>query len=389
MDDTRFGICHFEMINPTEWFTGLPENINDPLLLKSAVMLRDAGMAWNRFEFAWSTVEPQPGAWDWSALDAYMNLSDYYGLRVLPILAYGVGWACKDPNNYLSPITNLTAWREYINATVTRYKDRPSIGGYWQIWNEANIAPFFAGDFVTDFLPIMVAGAEAVKQADPTAKVVATALTSDDMGGIITQMVNGIGKDKFNALFDAVDIHPYAGDVQRVTRKIQDAKDALAGWYSGELWITEVGWSVNPATAGSEADIGKAQDIAKVLVESRVLNVTHTLVHMWCDWGDVINGVKVQNATNPEHWYGLVDINANPKPSYYAYKTVANAIGLASYQGDPTTAGLNFAPEIEAHVFKRSNSMWVVVLWNPEDRIIPLTLLLPGAGDVMVQNTTG
>nr|MDO8114626.1 hypothetical protein [Candidatus Sigynarchaeota archaeon] len=376
LDDSGFGTAHTEMIIPSQFFTGMVEYYNDTLLHKSVLMCRDASISWNRFEFAWSVVQPTPTTWDWSGLDAYMNFSDNYGLRILPVLAYGNEWASEN-GDYFAPIVNMTAWQAYIDAVVSRYKDRPSMSSrWWQIWNEANIEMFFHGDFVTEFLPAMVAAAQQIRATDSTAKILANALATD-IADDLQKMVDYIGKDQFNLLFDGVDIHPYSDTVAEIEQKIDAVKKILAPWYDGELWITEIGWPVNPAIQGVSAEYTKAQNIAKTLVLSRSMNVSHTIVHMWCDWGWMNGEPKVQNATYGENWFGIVDLWANPKPSYFTFKTVANLIGYASHFGPATRTGWNIGQHIEIHVFKQANGAWIIPAWSPQDESIPAHLEIP------------
>ncbi len=377
MQDTGFGTAHMEMIIPAQWFTGMAEQYNDSLLHKSALMERDAGISWNRFEFAWSVIQPNPTTWDWSDLDAYMNWSDNYGIKILPVVAYGTPWACKD-GDYLQTIENMSAWQTYVHEVVTRYKDRPSFGGWWELWNEPNIYPFFHGDFITDFVPAMLVAAQEIRSIDPSQRIMTCSLTGSQMPQDLAAMVDAIGKENFTALFDGVAIHPYADTTEEVARKIKDCQDVLGGWYHGELWITEVGWAVNPAVKGTAAEYNKAQNIAKTLVLSKGLGVTHTIIHMWCDWGNLIGGVKVQNQTYGEHWFGIVDLYANPKPSYFSFKTVANLLGQASNLGGLAVGGLNVGHEIYAYVFKQPDGTAVIPIWTPSSTRVNVGLAFPG-----------
>ncbi|GAB4331380.1 MAG: hypothetical protein Kow0069_38990 [Promethearchaeota archaeon] len=386
--DNGFGIAHFEMIIPSQWFTGLTENYWDPLLHESAVMLREAGITWNRFEFAWSYVQPEAGVWVWDDLDAYLNVSDHYGLRILPVVAYGTPWACEG-GDYLAPVTNQSAWREFVRTLVLRYKDRPSLDGWWQVWNEANIDGFFHGKYPEEFIPTMVAAAEEIKAADPGARVVANALTGRDMGALVTEMVDAVGRERFNELFDAVDVHPYAGTIEEITSKIRSAKDALAGWYSGELWITEVGWSTSGRPPLALKQEYQAQIIGKALVQSRALSVTHAFVHMWCDWGWVNGTPKVQDPDNAEHWFGIVDAWANPKPAYYAYKVTANLLGRSTYLGDPVVDRGPLSGGVVVHAFQHENGSTIFSYWSAREQGTRFELEGPLQGRFQVLDSTG
>jgi len=361
MNDTRYGVAHFEMIIPSNWFTGLVKDYNNSLLHQSAIMMREANICWNRFEFAWDYVEPINNTWVWDAIDAYMNISDYYGLRILPILCYGTSWASVNEDSLAKPI-NIEDWKEYIREVVLKYKNRQSFGGYWQIWNEANTQSFFHGDFINDFIPIMIAAAEEIKKIDPESKVIATSLTGENMEELVKTMIEAIGKDKFANLFDAIAIHPY-GEYNKAISKIESAIKYLKDWYTGEIWITEYGWS----TKGYEPlEIKKeyqANLISKVLVESRALGISHTIIHMWCDWG--VGYPKIQDPNDGEHWFGIVDINANPKPAYYIYKIISPRIGLSEFFGTPKLIGIvENENDLKSFIFYNNNSVYITCWSN-------------------------
>ena len=91
-------------------------------------LMRNNGIGWVRADFDWKIVEPKQGQWDYSRLDAVVELADKNGIRLLPILDYDVPWA--------SPAwKHQDKWLEYVSRTVTRYKGRLS---HWEIWNEEN-----------------------------------------------------------------------------------------------------------------------------------------------------------------------------------------------------------------------------------------------------------
>jgi hypothetical protein len=111
---------------------------------------------------------------------------------------------------------------------------------------------------------------------------------------------------------------------------------------------------------------------------------------MWCDWGSLINGTKVLNATYGENWFGVVDINANPKPSYFAYQTVATTIGMGTYFGTPAISGGGAnAQNIHAYLFKQPNGIYDLFLWNSNNAVFDTTLYLPTQFNTIIINTTG
>ncbi len=81
-------------------------------------LMRQAGIGWARTDFDWTTVQQaQGGPWDFSLFDATVDKAEEAGVTILPILGYDVPWA--------SPAyRHMDLWREYVQKTVGRYKDR-------------------------------------------------------------------------------------------------------------------------------------------------------------------------------------------------------------------------------------------------------------------------
>jgi hypothetical protein len=134
-----------------------------------AIRLHDTGTAWHN-------VQPAPGVFDWSRLDAAVTNAESHGADITLVLGGTPAWAATDPHSDAgqypagsnSPPANLDNWWVYVHAVATRYAGR--IGSYEPV-NEPNVPIFWNGSHAQLALMARVAKA-AVKSADSGALMV-------------------------------------------------------------------------------------------------------------------------------------------------------------------------------------------------------------------------
>lgn len=146
------------------------------------------GMKWDRafyHEFLWSYIEKTPGVYNWEGADKRVDELLSGGNAILFIIHGVPDWAAIKP----SPYGNIHAsygprdvevMKKFIRALVNRYKDRVK---YWEVWNEPGCNVFAPDDTVPpkgyatperaeEYVRILKATYEAIKEVDPEAKVV-------------------------------------------------------------------------------------------------------------------------------------------------------------------------------------------------------------------------
>ena len=196
-------------------------------------LMRNNGIGWVRADFDWKIVEPKQGQWDYSRLDAVVELADKYGIRLLPILDYDVPWA--------SPAwKHQDKWLEYVSRTVTRYKGRLS---HWEIWNEENSDSMWRDKAdAENYLKLVKNTYSTIKKIDPQLKVVL-----GGTAGIPMDYIEKFLKAGGGSYFDVMNIHPYRHP--NFPEKVNLYNDMIAlkklmNKYGVEkdIWITEIGW---------------------------------------------------------------------------------------------------------------------------------------------------
>ncbi len=130
----------------------------------------------------WDNLEKEKGKIDWSRVDDFMKLARESGWRDEDIVfnIYGTPrWASTRPEadrinvflrEYITVVPkNLDDWRNFIREVMRRY---PGVKRY-ELWNEPHLAGFscFWADSVENFVKLLKAGYETVKEENPEAIV--------------------------------------------------------------------------------------------------------------------------------------------------------------------------------------------------------------------------
>ena len=122
----------------------------------------------------WNDLEPSRDTYDWSNLDHYIGLAQSHDVDLLYTFGGTAQWAasgassqCKYNTGSCYPPTNIQDWDNFVTAVVAHSAGRIK---YWEIWNEANLPPYWTGDIPT--LIVMAQHAyKIIKTADPTFQV--------------------------------------------------------------------------------------------------------------------------------------------------------------------------------------------------------------------------
>jgi hypothetical protein len=140
---------------------GPPEQIIEPI--------RELGAGLVRIYFYWNQVEPNPGVFDWSVVDAF--LSQLGGDEEVWVTVCSSSlWATRQPSDFLppSPAKDDDAYYGFVHALVSHCGGRVQ---YWQCNNEpSNIGLLWAGT-AADYVAQLAVFRRAVRDADPSAAV--------------------------------------------------------------------------------------------------------------------------------------------------------------------------------------------------------------------------
>lgn len=113
-------------------------------------------------------IHPEPGVYDFSALDARLDRAETVGAEPVLILSYMPPWmsSCRgEPLRTASrcPPADLGEWHRLVEATVTHALDRGVTR--FEVWNEPDNPLFFQGT-PADYLEMYGAAARAVEDVE-------------------------------------------------------------------------------------------------------------------------------------------------------------------------------------------------------------------------------
>jgi hypothetical protein len=156
-------------------------------------MAAAAGYHWLRQEFPWEDIEihgkgdfedrrHEPYRSAWEKYDQIVDAAEQNGMELIVRLSNPPGWTRaggEGENNVdtFAPPDNMQDYADYVTAVAQRYAGRIK---YYQLWNEPNIYPEWGSGAIDPeaYVELLKAGAEALRAADPQAKIIMGALAS-------------------------------------------------------------------------------------------------------------------------------------------------------------------------------------------------------------------
>ena len=150
-----------------------------------------ASGGWTFAEVLWCDIQPEPGTWEWTALDAVVRDARTLGHETMLKLRTGQCWGAapapalrrdvtenvdKDPS---TPATDLAAYLAFVRAVVGRYAARGI--DYYAIENEPDTVNHWAAP-IASYRSTARAVAAAIHQVDPGALVLDGGVSSTAYG---------------------------------------------------------------------------------------------------------------------------------------------------------------------------------------------------------------
>jgi len=169
------------------------------------------GVNYLRVHGGWSKIATGPGQYDWRALDEFYNYAVARGFNKFIFNPFSTPrWASPHPERNEINIcqrgyeaflpTKMSYWTDYLTALMRRY---PKVNN-WELWNEPHLPgqSVFWYDTPENFVKLLQAGYECVKQEQPAGTVI--------LGGIGSRYLpfyDKIMKDGSGKYFDVLAMH--------------------------------------------------------------------------------------------------------------------------------------------------------------------------------------
>jgi hypothetical protein len=229
----------------------------------------------------WSFSEPSRGVYDWSRMDAYVNLAVVHGVKMTYCPVAVPEWAVSDKGTCVVPfagapaecsgmVNNIQDWDDFTSALVTRYKGK--IDAY-ELWNEPDTSAFTGT--MADMVKLTQHFHDVVRTLDHNALVLSPSYTVST--NLDAYFSTGGTKD-----IDAITFHAYPdahGDPELLTRSwISSVRSVMAKYdlASKPLWNTEASWG-----SGVSGQNLQAAFIARYFILDWSRGVKRTYWYAW------------------------------------------------------------------------------------------------------------
>ncbi|MBO0493756.1 cellulase family glycosylhydrolase [Pseudomonas sp. Marseille-Q1929] len=303
--------------------------------------LKALGLQWVRLDLHWDQLEPVENQYQIATLDQLVGKLQDNQLKSVFYLVGSAPFATSAPvgapyqDQYPPKDPNVFATRMALLSQ--RY---PSVDA-WQVWNEPNLLGFWrpVAD-PTGFAALLTATAGALRGVNPSKPVVAAGMA------FFSEMPNGqtmfdaLGALGVASLNTVISYHPYTqlpegNDPANLDfiAKTSALNTALRNGGVQTLWSTEWGWSTYPGPKDAQDLItqqGQADYVLRRLALMSAMDFDKIFLFTLSDLD--------QRASVRDQYYGLLDIDANPKRVYTALKNFLDFSGPSLSPGDPPLA---------------------------------------------------
>jgi hypothetical protein len=250
-----------------------------------------------RVAFNWATGEPY-GSWKsvprrdrveyadvggkpflFTQTDAIVAAAAEHDVTVLPTVLYVPSWDAR--HNKQGPVNTprrTAPYGGYLTALIRRYgpngsfwKANPQIHKLpirsWQIWNEENLAYYWPQPYASSYAGLLRSAHDAIRKADPGAKVVLGALTN-----FAWKSIGELYRAGARKLFDVVSVNSFTKLPADVMLYMQYMRDAMGHFRDNAkpLLATEVSWPSAQGKSRQKFDFdtteaGQARNLAALL----------------------------------------------------------------------------------------------------------------------------
>jgi hypothetical protein len=351
---------------------------------------RQAGAAANRWELRWESIEPQPGAFDWSAADAVVAANEAAGLPLLAVLIGTPGWAGPAagapprglevapilPDGTIGPGNH---WAGFVHALASRYRGR--IAAY-EIWNEPNRPDFWSGT-PSEYYRLLSVAMASIRHADPAARVVFGGLDGYRDPSFFEQVLDAAMADDAppgrRGAFDVLAWHAYHRPLDAYVGTLDLRERMRVRGLDQPIWITETnvpawddrqvrGDGARPyrwSATGEE----QAAYLLETFAYALAADVERLFVYRASDTGEA------------EAW-GLLNVAGAPRPAERAFRFATEHLTEASRTTRVVETG------VERIVVERPGER-VTIAWATGSDDAPLVFDAAGAAPARLYDKVG
>src|SRR5215217_5584456 len=180
-------------------------------------------------------------------------------LPLMPVLLGAPAWASESTDRQIRVPRDPAAYARFADTMVRRYgptgtfwTEHPDVRYFpvrsWQVWNEVSNSHYWDKSWPTAYPRLLRAGYDAIKAADPPARVVQAGLNSGEAGtswraqDVLYEQLDGQGLGR---PFDEVATHVYTRRVPDAVRVVEETRAVMArhGDAARPIRVSELAWT--------------------------------------------------------------------------------------------------------------------------------------------------
>lgn len=326
---------------------------------EEAALIRSTGFRTVRMDLHWHDTETRPGHYDWTPYDRLLAALRRQEIRPLLILNYGH----PAYDGGLAPASSeaRAAFARWAAAAAMRYKEQ---GILWEIYNEPNLAHFWKPrPDASAYVALARETAAAIRAAAPGETIIGPAASGVDLEFLEACFRLGL----LDSL-DAVTVHPYRHhEPESVLADYRRLRALIASYAEGrDIPVLCGEWGYSASWSGYD-ERRQALMLARLLLVNAAARIPLTILYDWRNDGP--------SSTDPEHNFGLLALNGQPKTSWHAVSTLASEL-----DGHEFHLRLETGRPDEFVLLFKSNAGLKLAVWTTSSRerriVLPVS---PGA----------
>jgi hypothetical protein len=255
-----------------------------PNLGAELARMRRSGVGSARFALYWFHMQPYPNMasvppgrrsayrdiggvpTDLRFLDQLVGTAANKRLPLMPVVLGAPRWATDDTNRAVYVPRDPADYARFMDTLVRRYgptgtfwTEHPDVHYFpiraWQVWNEVSNSHYWDKSWARTYPPLLSAAYDAIKGADPQARVVQSGLNSGESGTswhALDVLYDQLDRQGLGRPFDEVATHVYTRRVPDALRVVEETRDVMQRHDdSRPIRVTELAW---PAAKGRLRD---------------------------------------------------------------------------------------------------------------------------------------
>lgn len=342
---------------------------------KQMTRLDQLGLNWVRLTTHWAALEPEQGQYNLADLDVAMNAVKAHHYNTVTYLVGSAPFVSSGPpgasNSDQYPPKDFNVFAERMVMLAQRY---PQVNN-WQVWDEPNII-WLPQEDPQAYDKLLITTASAIRAAMPGKTIVTAGMAyysqmQSTQGLMLEKLLTmGLGNQDIVAAY-----HPYSefpeGDSPADGDFLVRANfinNALHTKGVKQVWATEWGWSSYTGPKKTQAPVAVDEQSDYTLRRLALMSAMDYQRIFLFNLSDLDSRASLR-----DQFYGLLDLQGNPKPVYTALHNFLTITGPRLVPANPPA--MNNAPvDLYAIPWTRADGVHILMFWSSSGT----SLQLPG-----------